>query len=351
MKWLRVTAVLPVLLTSPACAPAQPEPRIPQVMAISGSTMGTTYTVKVAELPADATLVELRSAVDERLEWINRHMSTYVADSDVSRFSQHSGSDWFEVARETAFVVSVAQQIAEDTDGAFDITVGPLVNLWSFGVERRPDGLPTDQEIAARRSRVGYQNIEVRRAPPALRKQRPDVAIDLSGIAKGFAVDQIAELLDRRGIRGYMIEIGGEVRTRGHKADGGVWRIGIERPVSDSRAVYRVVALEDRSLASSGDYRNFFDWNGRRYSHEIDPQTGFPVDGQLAAVSVLAPDAMTADALATAYFVMGPTRAWQHAEKSQVEVLLILRDGDGFRERMTAGFSRCLLADQPAGTR
>jgi thiamine biosynthesis lipoprotein len=301
--------------------------------------MGTWYHIKVAAYPDDLTADNLQHEVDIRLNEINRQMSTYLDDSELSRFNRHADGDWFAVSPEFALVVSTAQQIAEGTDGAFDVTVGPLVNLWNFGPNPQPERMPSDEEIAEARARVDYRAIEVRQTPPALRKSQPLVYVDLSAIAKGFAVDAIAELLDEQGVRAYMVEIGGEVRTKGKKPDGEPWRIGIERPVSTGRLIQRVVELGDDALATSGDYRNYFDWQGRTFSHEIDPRTGRPVDHALASVSVIAENCMTADALATALIVLGPEEALRYAKEHDVDVLLILRRDDAFEEITTPGFA------------
>ena len=244
-------------------------------------------------------------------------------DSEISRFNQSRSQEWFSVSRDTATVVAASLDVSRQTDGAFDITIGPLVNIWDFGPEERSRGVPSDAEIAAARARVGYQHVEVRVDPPALRKKIPDVYLDLSGIAKGFAVDQVAQLLEQGGIPAYMIEIGGEVRTKGTKSDGQAWRIGIERPVAGERSLQLVLRLGDGSVATSGDYRNFFEWEGQLYSHKIDPRTGRPVRNQVASVSVMDPSAMRADALATGLMVMQPEKAWRLA----VELGLDVDDG------------------------
>ncbi len=316
----------------PAVAPPAPS-------ALSGPTMGTWYHIKLAAYPGGLTADDLQREVDGRLHEINRQMSTYLEDSELSRFNRYSGEDWFNVSPEMVLVVSTAQQVAEDTDGAFDVTVGPLVNLWNFGPDPQPERMPSDEEVAQARARVDYQTIDVRQTPPALRKSRPDVYVDLSAIAKGFAVDAIAELLDDHGVSAYMVEIGGEVQTKGKKPDGEPWRIGIERPISTGRLLQRVVELGDDALATSGDYRNYFDWQGQKFSHEIDPRTGRPVDHSLASVSVIAENCMTADALATALIVLGPEEALRYAESHDVDVLLILRREDSFEEITTPGFA------------
>jgi len=308
--------------------------------------MGTQYSIKVTGLPAGLDLDQFQTEVDRRLEQINGRMSTYQPDSELSRFNRHQDDSWFEVSDETALVVAAALEISRKTDGVFDITVGPLVNLWNFGPDPRPDEIPTEEQIALARSQVGYQRVEVRTSPPALKKTHPDVYVDLSAIAKGYAVDVVAELLTGRGVNAFMVEIGGEVRTRGAKPDGQPWRIGIEKPVSLTRAVHQIVVLPDCALATSGDYRNYFERDGRRYSHEIDPRTGYPVQHQLTSVSVIADSCMQADGWATALIVAGPEAALRLARENQLDVLLIQRTERGFEDRGTDGFQRYLLTDE-----
>jgi thiamine biosynthesis lipoprotein len=181
-----------------------------------------------------------------------------------------------------------------------------------------------------------------------LRKTHPDVHVDLSGIAKGFAVDAIAELVEQQGITRFMIEIGGEVRTGARKQDGAPWRIGIESPVSVMRGPpQEVVELEDLALATSGDYRNYFERDGRRYSHTIDPRKGRPIEHNLASVSIVAPNCMFADAMATALTVMGPDDAFRYARENDLDVLLIIRETDGFVEKVTDGFSKYMARKTP----
>ncbi|MFO7908366.1 MAG: FAD:protein FMN transferase [Planctomycetota bacterium] len=306
---------------------------------LNGSTMGTTYTVRLArEMP-----VEARNSWQDRvqacLDGIDARMSTYQTDSEVSCFNRATSTDWFPVSRETALVVQTSLRVAEQTNGAFDVTVGPLVNLWHFGPERRPVGVPTDAEIEAARANVGYQHLSVRLAPPALRKAFPELTIDLSGVAKGFAVDRIGRLLEEGGIGSYMVEVGGEVRTRGTKSNGAGWQIGVEQPVVGQRKLQGVLELEDIALATSGDYRNFFEWDGQLYSHEIDPRTGRPVRHGVASVSVLADTAMRADAYATGLMVLPPDEAWGVAKDLGLEIMMVTRGPRGDRQRVTRGFS------------
>ena len=317
------------------------------IHSFSGSTMGTVYNVRVVGSATESSVAALQRQVDLRLAAINQQMSTYLPDSEISRFNRHAGDDWFSVSAETVLVVAAGQQVSRDTQGAFDVTVGPLVNLWGFGPAGRAGETPTDEAIAECQARVGYALLEVRQEPPALRKRRADVYVDLSAIAKGFAVDEVAKLLERHAVRSYLVEIGGEVRTKGRKPDGGLWRIGIERPVAGMRQLDCVVELDDRSLATSGDYRNFVERQGRRYSHEIDPRTGRPVDHALISVSVLADDCLTADAWATALLVLGPDAALPAARRRGVEVLCMIRSGDGWVEHATPGFAARIRSLEP----
>jgi thiamine biosynthesis lipoprotein len=317
------------------------------IHSFSGSTMGTVYNVRAVGSAAGSNVAALQRSVDLRLAAINQEMSTYLPDSEISRFNGYTGDDWFAVSAETAFVVAAGLAVSRDTQGAFDVTVGPLVNLWGFGPAGRAGETPTDSAIAESQARVGHLRLEVRLEPPALRKRRPDVYVDLSAIAKGFAVDEVGKLLERHAVRSYLVEIGGEVRTRGRKPDGGGWRIGIERPVAAVRELDCVVELDDRALATSGDYRNFFEREGRRYSHEIDPRTGRPVDHALISVSVLADDCLTADAWATALLILGPDAALPAARQRGLEVLCMVRSGDGWVEQATPGFAARIRPIKP----
>ena len=300
-----------------------------------GATMGTTYTITIGALPAGVALSVLRDDVESILERIDDRMSTYDDGSEVSRFNATRTVDWFDVSRETTTVVAEALEVSALTGGAFDVTVGPLVGLWGFGATDRAPHVPSDAEIAATLQRVGYRRLHVRTEPPALRKTHPDLEIDLSAIAKGYAVDAVAEHLAAAPISAFLVEVGGEMRARGRHPRGTSWRIGIETPVPGQRSVHRVLHLEDRALATSGDYREFFEVDGQRFSHTIDPRTGRPVDHELASVSVLDASSMRADALATGLTVLGPERALALAKQEGLAVLFILRDGAGFREEWT----------------
>jgi thiamine biosynthesis lipoprotein len=305
--------------------------------------MGTTYAVKFYDIDGDMDAGELQSRVDGLLERINGQMSTWRPDSELSRFNNSRDSEWFPVSSETAHVVETAAAVSELSDGAFDVTVGPLVNLWGFGPEGSDAGPPSDQRISATMERVGFRQVEVRGSPAALRKHNPEVYVDLSAIAKGFAVDEVVRLLGERRIRSYLVEIGGELRARGSKPDGSPWKIAIEQPLPGERSIQAVIALRDNAIATSGDYRNYVEKDGKRYSHTVNPRSGRPIDHELASVSVIAGSAMRADALATAIMVMGPEEGYRLALREGLAVQLIVSSEDGFQARATPRFEGFLL--------
>ena len=309
-------------------------------VSISGSTMGTSYTIKLSELPPGVIQEELHEDIDNLLERINDQMSTYRQDSELSRFNRFAGRDWFDVSPETAQVVKEALSVSLKSEGAFDVTVGPLVNLWSFGPQQRPRKVPSDGEIKDTLAIIGYQHLKVRTTPPAMQKLVDGLEVDLSAIAKGFAVDQVAELLIQRGVKDFLVEIGGEIRTYGVKEDGSPWIVGIELPADDQRSVQEVVKLGDRALATSGDYRNFFVEDGKRYSHTIDPRTGRPIKHRLASVTVIADICMQADAWATTLMVLGLEEGYEFALGQDLAVLFLIRNGKNFIRKPTPAFNK-----------
>lgn len=307
---------------------------------LTGETMGTTYTIKVSGLPKDVDADLLQSEIDQRLVEINRLMSNYQADTELSRLNHSDDPDWMPVSEEMVFVLERAREVSDATDGAFDVTVGPILRLWNFGPGRETgDRIPSDAEIEAAKGQVGFDKIELRHDPPGVRKLRGNMEIDLSAVAKGFAVDEIEALLLSRGAVNYMVEIGGEVQTGGLSDRGEPWNIAIEAPIAEIRQIYRVVPLTNMGMATSGDYRNFFEMDGQRYSHIIDPRTGRPVSHNLVSVTVLHPSCAIADAWATALLVLGPERGFEVADGQRLAVLFIMRVGDGFETRETSQFA------------
>jgi thiamine biosynthesis lipoprotein len=340
LRFFPLVALLTPLL---ACTPA-PEH---QVLELQGATMGTSYSIQVVDLPSGVDPNALRDRITKELDRVNALMSTYRESSELSGFNRSRSTDWIPVSPELATLVKEAIWTSEVSDGAFDTTVGPLVNLWGFGPGKRTDTAPTDDRIAQARAHVGYHKLSVRQEPPALRKSDPDLYLDLSAIAKGYGVDRVAELLEKTGITDYLVEIGGELRGHGHNGRGQPWRIAVERPDPGVREVERVVELRGGAMATSGDYRNFFEQGGKLYSHTIDPTTGRPVTHDLASVTVLAPRTAKADALATALLVLGPKAGPALAESLGIPALFILRTPDGYEERQSGTFDSH-LATAPA---
>jgi thiamine biosynthesis lipoprotein len=307
---------------------------------MSGRTMGTTYNVKYRPTHDTPSLKAMQIEVDALLAEINHTMSTYDPESELSRFNRLRTTDWVSASAPLRDVLKAALEIGAQSEGAFDITVGPLVNLWGFGPEVHPDRIPLETDIAAARARSGLDKITLNKTQPAIRKNRPDVFLDLSGIAKGYGVDRVAELMTAHGIEHFMVEIGGEIRVRGFKEGETPWRIAIEKPVPGERSVHLMLALSDVALATSGNYRNFFEIAGRRYSHTIDPTTGWPVDNHLVSVTVLADTSMRADAWATAFQVLGPERGMAIAERLNLPVLFIIDRNGRLEERSCCAFQR-----------
>ncbi len=310
---------------------------------VTGSTMGTSYSVKIPQLPARLDRDALERDIAEILEAVNRQMSTYRPDSELSRFNAGAPGTWIGVSPDTLAVVTEALRISRLTEGAFDPTVGPLVDLWGFGPGDSPQVVPAAERIETARRRIGHRHVRTKAAPPSLGKDRRDVQVDLSGIAKGFGVDKVAEHLERIGIDYYLVEIGGELRGRGYSPRGDTWRVGIERPVAAPGRVQRVVRLGGRALATSGDYRIFFERDGSRYSHIINPRDGWPVNHGLASVTVVAPTTLQADALSTALMVLGPEVGLALARREEIAAFFIAKTDGGFVERVTPTFAPYLL--------
>jgi thiamine biosynthesis lipoprotein len=338
IRWLAALGALAVLA---ACGDRHPATETGgAALVFEGATMGTTYTVKVVS-PAmsEADRAATHEAVRAALDAVDGSMSTYKADSELSRFNRARDDQPFRFSAATMQVFQLARDVSEATDGAFDVTVGPLVNAWGFGPSRQTRA-PTDAEIALLRERVGYRKLVIDAKSQTVTKTRPDIYADLSAIAKGFGVDEAARALDARGLANYMVEVGGEVRVKGHNAAGKPWQVGIERPDVTPQQALLVVAMTNLSMATSGDYRNYFEQDGRRYSHEIDPTTGYPIRHHLASVTVLASECTLADAYATALMVLGPDKGYALAAKKGLAAYFIVRRSDGgFEERQTSAFA------------
>lgn len=303
--------------------------------------MGTTYHITVCSPAADKVDTgQLKQDIDQLLVEINQEMSTYIKDSELSLFNQAEPDQWLPVAPAVVKVVSAGLKLSEDSDGAFDMTVGPLVNLWHFGPDPGKKTLPADEKIEAARKKVGYHHIQVQESPAALKKLIPDVYVDLSAIAKGYGVDAVAELIESRGIENYLVEIGGEMRARGINQRGEAWKVGIEKPVSETRVVQKIVPLSNLSMATSGNYRNFFEVDGVSYSHTIDPRTGRPATHGLASVTVVGETCMNCDAIATCLMVLGPNEGYNWVQERDIAAYFIVKTDAGFTERFSPAWQK-----------
>jgi len=332
----RGSVLLLLVFLLPACQ--QSTEHRQYALQYSDAVFGTSFTIKVPVLPNSISSAVLKSDIKQLLDKLNKQMSTYLQDSELSQINQNQTGEWISVSEPLYQVLSQANSISTLSAGSFDITVGPLVNLWGFG----PKGLsylaPTEETIKQQLSNTGFQYLLFNDEAHQIKKQNSQLYLDLSAIAKGFAVDQVGLLLDKQGINNYMVEIGGELRLKGFNINNKPWRIAVEKPTANKRMIQKVLPLTDISLATSGDYRNFFEQEGIRFSHTIDPRTGKPITHKLASITILSDTTMKADALATALMVLGPEQGYQLAEKESIAALFIIKTKEGFVEKASSMF-------------
>ncbi len=301
-----------------------------------GRAQGTSYRIRYLGPPEKS----ISSDVGKRLQEIDRVFSNYRKDSAIEQFNAKRSTDWQVVPSELARLVIKARTFSELTSGAFDVTIGQLLKVWGFGPHRRASKLkmiPTDPAIAKALSQSGYRNLEAKLNPPSLKKLNPDLIIDLSGIAQGYSVDQIGELLEQKDIRNYLVEIGGELRGRGKNGGGTPWQVAVENPEVDS-GLGNILRLDEASLSTSGNYRDFVDIQGIRYSHIFDPRVGRPIPSEFVSASVLTTDCTTADALAKAFLILSEPEQKALAAKLQLAVLLQKRVGKDFTSSRLGSF-------------
>lgn len=309
----------------------------PLLIELSGNTMGTYYMIKY--LPPSTTLTadKIKQGVDETLKQVNREMSTFQKDSTLSRFNQSRAINTpFPVSAQLIQVVSEAKRIHDLTDGNLDITVGPLVNLWGFGPPKGEHIVPSDEQIALTKLATGFDKLTL--GDTYLMKSNPDVYLDLSAIAKGYGVDQVAEYLAAQHISNYIVDIGGEVRSAGKNGDH-QWRVAIEKPdTALSSSPQRIVLLENQSMATSGSYRNYFESGGVEYSHTIDPRTGKPIRNGIVSITVITPSCMSADGFSTGLGVFEAEKSIAVANQLNLPVYIIVKQEDKFIEYYSIAF-------------
>ncbi len=320
----RLIGLIPVLFLAAGCS-------LEKEVQITGKTMGTTYSIKVVT-GYFASTADLKKEIDARLVQINKSMSTYDPESEISRFNAMNDSeDTFSPSPDFFHVLKVSRKLYNLTDGAWDGTVYPLINLWGFGKKGPAKGIPDKKAIERLKNRMGFDLIRFD-TDGGIGKKKPGVSLDFGSIAKGYGVDQVALLLNKSGYRHFLVEIGGEVYAAGLRKDKHLWKVGINRPDKGAAfdEVYKAISLTGKAMATSGDYRNFFQINGKMYSHIIDPRTGYPVSNKVVSVSVVANNCTVADGLATALMVMGPEKGLNLVNRlDTVECLMIVRDEQG----------------------
>jgi thiamine biosynthesis lipoprotein len=327
--------LLILLLLLVGCSQQATEP-----LQFHGSTMGTTYTVKILSVPTTATIQQTETNIAAILQQLHASMSTYDATSEISRFNLSQSTEWFSVTDNICDIVEKSQKISQLSDGAFDITVAPAVNLWGFGAAPSRTTPPSNAEITDVKQKIGYQHIQTRchhtGFSSAIRKDRADVTIDLSAIAQGYGADKVAEYLNSLKIKNYLVDVGGELRAQGVNVQGSAWRVGVEKPIPFVQGtVEEVIPIKNCAVATSGTYRNFFEFNGQRFSHTINPRTASPITHNLVSVTIITATAADADAWATAISVLGPESGYQIAVKNNLAALLIEQKDDKFLAKRT----------------
>lgn len=315
------------------------DPQLESPVTLEGDIFGSFYQVTIADPLTRSRAEALEAGFLAELESVDASMSTYRDDAELVTFNQGEIGEWQPLSDELIEVLAISEAVAEASGGAFDVTIGGLVNLWSFGPEARPREIPEAELIASRLAEIGPDKLELDPAASQARRLG-DVFVDLSGVAKGHGTDRVAAYLEGQGIEHYLVNLGGDLAVKGFRdREAQPWRIGVELPDSTRRVARHVLPLESGTVATSGDYRNYFEEDGRRFSHTLDPRSGYPVDHTLASVSVFHPSNAWADAWATALSVVGPEEALQLAEREQLEVLLLVREGEDWISQASTAFA------------
>lgn len=314
---------------------------------LDGKTMGTYWRVSVVGLePAKAE--DLRHKIQAQLDGDDWLLSTWKNDSALMRFNHAATTEPWPVSEAMADIVTLSLRIGAKTAGAMDVTVGPLVNLWGFGPDKQPVKTPTEQQIAAAKARTGLQHLTVinRADKQYLQKDIADLFVDLSTVGEGYAADHLARLMEQEGIARYLVSVGGALVSRGMNGDDKPWRVAIQKPTDRENAVQAIVDINGHGISTSGSYRNYYELDGKRISHVIDPQTGHPINHKLVSVTVIAPTALEADGWDTGLMVLGPEKAQQVAHEQGLAVYMIVKEGDGFKTWMSPQFRTFLVGEQ-----
>ncbi|HCI6822190.1 TPA: FAD:protein FMN transferase ApbE [Klebsiella variicola subsp. variicola] len=314
---------------------------------LDGKTMGTFWRVSVIGVD-EAKAEALRAKVQAQLDADDRLLSTWKNDSALMRFNHAADTRPWPVSEAMADIVTLSLRIGAKTHGAMDITVGPLVNLWGFGPDKLPVTTPDAQAIAAAKARTGLQHLQVinQSGRQFLQKDIPDLFVDLSTVGEGYAADHLARLMEQEGISRYLVSVGGALVSRGMNGEGKPWRVAIQKPTDRENAVQAIVDINGHGISTSGSYRNYYELDGKRISHVIDPQTGQPITHKLVSVTVIAPTALEADGWDTGLMVLGPEKAQQVVREQGLAVYMIVKEGEGFKTWMSPQFRTFLVGEK-----
>ena len=314
---------------------------------LDGKTMGTFWRVSVIGVD-EAKAQALRAKVQAQLDADDRLLSTWKNDSALMRFNHAADTRPWPVSEAMADIVTLSLRIGAKTHGAMDITVGPLVNLWGFGPDKQPVATPDAQAIAAAKARTGLQHLQVinQSGRQFLQKDIPDLFVDLSTVGEGYAADHLARLMEQEGISRYLVSVGGALVSRGMNGEGKPWRVAIQKPTDRENAVQAIVDINGHGISTSGSYRNYYELDGKRISHVIDPQTGQPITHKLVSVTVIAPTALEADGWDTGLMVLGPEIAQQVVHEEGLAVYMIVKEGEGFKTWMSPQFRTFLVGEK-----
>ncbi|WP_373963495.1 FAD:protein FMN transferase ApbE [Kosakonia sacchari] len=342
MIFLRAGVVATLLLLSGCDTGSKAQPTV-----LEGKTMGTFWRVSVVDIsPQQAQ--SLQQKIQTQLDADDHLMSTWKDDSALMRFNHSTSTAPWPVSAAMADIVTTSLRVGEKTEGAMDITVGPLVNLWGFGPDKQPVKTPGQAQIDAAKARTGLAHLTVinRAGEQFLQKDLPDLFVDLSTVGEGYAADHLARLMEQEGSARYLVSVGGALASRGMNAQGQPWRVAIQKPTDRENVAQAVVDINGHGISTSGSYRNYYELDGKRISHIIDPRSGRPIQHALVSVTVIAPTALEADAWDTGLMVLGTEQAKEVVTREGLAVFMIIKDGDGFRTWMSPQFSAFLLSEK-----
>ena len=308
-------------------------------VSISGMTMGTTFSIQLNNDNPNFNKKRLEEEINSILADVNNKMSSWDSDSEISKINKMPAGQWIHVSPDMLFINALAKSVSKKTSGAFDVTTGNLIKLWGFTSNKDVNSVPDEKKLKQAVLNLGYKKLLIDKNKSAVYKKSA-FNIDLSAIAKGYAVDKIAEYLNKNKYPVYLVEVGGEIRVKGIKSDHQKWRIAIETPSTQVRKVHNIINITDHAIATSGDYRNYYEIEGKRYSHTIDPSTGKPITHNLASVTVISDTAAYADAVATALMVMGAKKGYEYCENNDISAYFIYKENDEFKVFVTSKFKK-----------